>query len=222
MTQKHDPSQYEEKKFGELTKNDVILTPTNQETRVTQAYQTHLPQKMFELTFADGTTINASGNHLWYIESTTDKQNHADRIKKTRKTLQKIITPQIETKLLKNTTQTHTETTLTEIFHLLECDNEHYPIIARIAESIGHVAEETIIYEDLYDGEQQTGDTIRTYDAQLFSQQILSLSHKKHARKWPIIKGRVVTTEDLFHEDLTTIVDIPHINQRKIFKTRTP
>lgn len=62
----------EYKKMKDLERGDKLLGSNNNITTVTDVYEEHIPERMYQLEFDNGEIIEASGNHLWYSESQTD------------------------------------------------------------------------------------------------------------------------------------------------------
>lgn len=190
------------KNFGELEEGDRILGPDGQPVTVTRAYDAHVPQRMYELELEDGTVVQASGNHLWYIEPSEDRLAHSDRLKRARRLL-KGHKDWHEEALFVATAQEPYEIGLEDLmnfFDFIEDYNERYYLLLRVAESIGHVAEEETSYQDFFTGEQTNPSFEKVYDARRFYQQLLSLTgERKYRKRWPVILGRVVTTDTLFH-----------------------
>lgn len=188
------------KRFGDLVPGDVISGADGQEVRVVEAYDPHTPDSMYELEMDDGTTIKASGNHLWYIETGLDYSLHRKRRKDGRRFLKNLSDEALELLIESASYDTPTETALIDMVALVDAIDNHAATqaIVRIAESIGHIAENNTALEDMDTGNIIENATVRTYDAKLFSQQILSLRGARDDRKrWPLLVGRVVTTEDI-------------------------
>jgi hypothetical protein len=187
------------KTFAELKKGDMIFGSDGPTTIVT-AYDAHLPETMFQLEMETGEIIKASGNHLWYIE--TDEDPSMVRARKvTGRRLLKNMPPKVEKELLTMANSKEKEDfglwEFHEILYFIEDAESRARILNRIAASLGHVAEETITYEDIATGENLDGGTLKTYDGCRFAQQLLAISSRKWAKHWPVIVGRVVTTTDL-------------------------
>lgn len=62
------------KRMGDLKVGDVIIGAAGEPTTVTAAYDEHIPKNMYEIEMEDGQVIKASGNHLWYCETDTDRK----------------------------------------------------------------------------------------------------------------------------------------------------
>lgn len=201
---------FEVKPFGELKPGDVLLAPDGGEVTVKVAYDKHIPDRMYRLELENGVTIEASGNHLWYIEPDEDKYGHGERLAKARKLLKGHTDWMVEALHVAESDEPY-EIGLTDLknfFDFIEDEDERAFFLIRIAESIGHIVEEETILEDPYTGEQTFPTIEKVYDARRFFQQALSLSGKRAYRKrWPVIVGRVVTTDVLFHRYPTA--DIP-------------
>lgn len=61
------------KEFGDLKPGDRIVGSDGQPITVTDVYEKHIPEKMYEIEMEDGEIIQASGNHLWYCETNSDE-----------------------------------------------------------------------------------------------------------------------------------------------------
>lgn len=64
----------EYKEMGSLKPGDKIVGSNNEPTVVTDVYEEHIPDRMYEIEMADGQIIECSGNHLWYCETDTDSK----------------------------------------------------------------------------------------------------------------------------------------------------
>lgn len=194
------------KKFGDLVEGDIIRGQDGRSVRVTKAYEVHTPEKMYEIENEFGEILKASGNHLWYIETDLDYSLHRSRRKEGKEFFSDLSAEAIELLLESTDYETDTETSLMDMVALTNVigNRPATQAIIRIAESIGHIAENDTVLQDIDSGEMITNTTVRTYDARMFSQQILSLTGKKeYKNKWPLIVGRVVTTEEIvnFYSD---------------------
>ena len=83
------------KRFGDLQSGDVILGQDGLPVEILQAYEPHVPESLWEIEFEDGAVVKASGNHLWYCETTLDWQLHSERKKVGKRELKKALTPQV-------------------------------------------------------------------------------------------------------------------------------
>ena len=63
----------EKVKFGDLKPGDKIIGPNGSPVEVKNVFEKHLPKKMYEIEMEDGEKIKASGNHMWYCESNSDR-----------------------------------------------------------------------------------------------------------------------------------------------------
>lgn len=205
------------KEFGDLEVGDVILGPNNEEVEVSQVYDEHIPEKMFEIVLDDGSMIKASGNHLWYVETDLDYSCHGLRRKTGKKFFGSLSDEIIDNLVSIAESDDYIETGLIDMVSLCEVEDNDLAIgcLTRIAASIGHVAENKQEYKDFLTNEVfKKGDTIRSYDAKVFAQQILSLTGKrKYKKKYPLRVGKVVTTE--FLVDNMSDVDIPVLEQKE-------
>lgn len=188
------------KRFGDLVPGDIIRGADGREVEVVAAHEPHIPEKMYELELDDGSTLKVSGNHLWYIETEFDYSLHRKRRSDGKRLFKNISEEGLELLIESASYEDYTETALMDMVALADAvDNpEATQALVRVAESIGHVAENNQALEDLASGEILESVLVRTYDAKIFSQQILSLIGKKEFKKrWPLVVGRVVTTEDI-------------------------
>jgi len=191
------------KRFGDLVPGDIIRGPNGEEVVVREAYDQHVPERMFEIELENGESIKASGNHLWYIETDFDHSYHRERRREGKQLLSKQLNEEMMNNLFEiAVSEDEIETSLMDMTNLLDAwDNR--PVIyllERILESIGHVSENKAQYQDLMTGETYVNpvNDVRHYDARRFAQQILSLTgKKKFVKKYPLIVGKVITTLDL-------------------------
>lgn len=202
--------------FGDIVEGDII-EGTQGLVRVSNPHDKHIPERMFEIAFNNGTNIKASGNHLWYVETIFDISLHKQRRREGKKFLKKLNSEQIKTLIDVANSPDEVETSLIDMIVLTNAKNDKNGtnIIVRIAESIGHIAENTTTYSDYLTGEdtEVEKETIRTYDARLFSQQVLSLKgDRKYRKKWPLIIGRVIPTTELV--PLSELLEIPTIREK--------
>lgn len=204
------------KRFGDLKPGDVIVGRDGKPTTVVEAYDEHIPERMFEIEMEDGTTIKASGNHMWYVETKFDHSYHRQRRVSGRKALKEITSETVENLKGIATAEDEIETSLSDMVNLLDAEenNEIIQVLDRIASSLGHISENKNIYRDYLTGEEIENPTVvRHYDAKQFCQQILSLTGKRSFKKqYPLIVGQVITTEDLL--DLGEDVEIPVVESR--------
>ena len=211
------------KRFGDLVPGDVIRDGEGNVT-VVEAYDEHIPESMYEITTDGGDTVKASGNHLWYIETSLDISLHRERRKSGKKLFGALPKKSID-KLVEiaeyDDVDDDLETALIDMVALLECDGQQEAIdsLVRVAESIGPVSENSQKAKDIYTNEDFLIGSVRHYDGIRFAQQILSLTgNRKFKKKWPLIVGRVVTTEQMLEliEDFEiNIPDAPNATLRK-------
>lgn len=190
----------QEIKLKDIKEGDQILGGNGKPVTVSKVWDVHLPEKMFAIEVDDDSIIQASANHLWYIETALDHQEVRPRIKRGRRLLGKLPTGTEAGLLTLANDEEPFEVYLDEvieIFDFIEDQEALGRICLRIGEALGHVAEDTIRQQDLLTEELIDETVKKGYDGRLFAQQLLSLSSKKHARKWPLVAGRVVTTQQL-------------------------
>lgn len=185
------------KNFGDVEPGDWVLGSDGQPVEVTRVHDVHTPESMWEIELNDGTVVKASGNHLWYCETKLDWELHALRKKESRKALESVITPQI-LKLLDEASKKEelVETSMADMVTLLQAAThpEILDVVVRVAESLGHVAEQTTTF-DVLDDDEIEPEMIRMYDARSFASQLLALTGLRPYRKIPIIVGSVMTTD---------------------------
>lgn len=60
------------KRMGDLQVGDKIIGSDGAPIEVIQAYEEHIPERMYEIVLEDGQVIKSSGNHFWYSETEKD------------------------------------------------------------------------------------------------------------------------------------------------------
>lgn len=189
-------------RFDELEPGMHIMSP-NGPVEIMNAYDTHIPEKMYEILLEGAETpLKASGNHLWYVVTQNDVSMHSMRLKQGKKALQNLDADMIYTleETAYDTTHNILETSLADMVSLVGGmeNTEKKTTLTRIAQSIGHIAENRAVIHDDSATEGYRTTVLRMYDAVVFAQQILALTGKrKYKKQWPIKVGRVITTEDL-------------------------
>lgn len=188
-------------RFGDLKGGETILTPDGQMGVVGKAYDVHIPESMYRLTDSEGGEIEASGNHLWYVVTEVNRDLHKRRLKEGAKIGKLLSKESIEALESVAFDERLLEMAIVDVLELMDEVEENseglHDAVVRTAESIGHIAEETISYEEDFE-ESETSETMRSYDANRFAKQLLSLFNiKKYRKKWPVIVGEVMTTEDI-------------------------
>lgn len=201
------------KRFGDLEPGDVVKDD-NGEVTVIEAYDEHIPETMYEVETESGATVKASGNHLWYVETSLDINLHSERRRIGSKLFKKLPKNVIDEllEIAEYSGEEEIETALIDMIALLDVENnpEAVASLIRIAESIGPISENNIKMRDLYVNEDTIVNTVRNYDAKRFAQQILSLTgNKKFRKKWSLVVGRVVTTERMLELSENFEVYIP-------------
>lgn len=64
---------------GELKAGDYVFDENGRPTRVIRAFDPYTPDKMFKLTFSDGTSVTADGTHLWDTWEARDRKSYNRR-----------------------------------------------------------------------------------------------------------------------------------------------
>lgn len=188
------------KPFGELKEGDYITGSDGLPVRVVAAYEEHIPASMYRLTFDNGKTLEASGNHLVYVVSSVDRSLHSSRLKAGQEALRNLSNKsKLQLLELALSFDEPVEGSLADMLQLVEGQGDPVltPVLVRVAESLGPIAEEATTYQDMATGESAPEEVLRKYDARLFAQQLLSLRDARYRRRWPLILGRVVTVENL-------------------------
>lgn len=196
------------KRFEDLKPGDYVVGSNGEPVQIVAVHDTHTPETMWEIELDDGTLIKTSGNHLWYCETRLDWELHALRKAEAKKAL-KAITPRA-LKLLEETVAKEevVETSLIDMVTLLQGAGKKHlmNVITRVAESIGHIAENTSTF-DMLDGDELREEVLRMYDAGLFAQQILALTGIRRYKSTRIIVGSIMTTDQMM--ELSEAVEIP-------------
>lgn len=200
--------------MGDLRAGDYI-PGVEGKVMVSRVHEKHIPERMYRLTFDDKgveKTIEASGNHLWYVETSVDRSLHRKRCREGKKIFRNL-PDRIVIEMLKILEiDERTEIGLSDMVNLLEAHNNKPMIdhLVRIAESIGPVADETRQAEDLETGNIMKEQKLRLYDGHQFVRQVMSFTDRKYRKMYPIIVGRVVTTEEMLLIYETIEVHIPN------------
>lgn len=205
--------EYEVKRFGDLEEGDILVGADGQPVPVLKAYEHHTPERMYEIEVEGrDEPIRASGNHLWYIESAVDLATHKARLREAKKLLKnaspKLLDGLHDIAMLDEVYEI-TLMELVEVLDFIEPYEARYNFARRVVSSIGHIAEETKTYQDLSTGEEVTAPMDKIYDGTLAARQILGLTGLRKYKKYKVIPGRVVTTDELalFYDtaDLPTV-----------------
>lgn len=203
--------------FGELQESDWVIGSSGEPVMITKAYDLHIPNRMFEIQMDNGVIIEASGSHLWYVETNEDYSHHKSRIKKASKTFRGLCDESVE--LLHEMAKTGYDDTIEiEIEGFLQCFAEREKPgfedeVIRIAQSIGPVSENTYIGQDIQTDEEELIGTVYGYNGKLMARQILAMRDRRYRRRNPIIVGKVINTVELM--DIYRYADIPKIEEYK-------
>lgn len=202
--------------FGELEEGYLVKGPNGNWVEVSKSYEHHVPDSgTYELEFENGVKIEASGNHLFYVETENDILSHGLRVKEAKKILKDLTAEEISylEEYAYNDSMVDFEIDLDYIGGLLDFASkpERMNLVLRCAQSIGPVAEDHYHQVDIATSELADTVTIPSYNATLLAQQILRLTGKRKYRKWKVVVGRVVTVEEIVH--VYDQVDIPTIEE---------
>jgi hom_end-associated hint len=199
-------------RFGDLQPGDKVFTPDGTPVMI-ETFDAHMPERMFEIEFDDGTVLNVSGNHLWYVEHDADVQDFSRRRRLSRRVLRKVLSEDTVAALevLAGEPQENVMS-LADFLDLLTVSpsDQLVSVVARIAESVGVVEEHTFTMRD-FETEADGGSTmIEMYSSARLAQQTLLLyNRRKYQPEYGIIyKGKVVKTTQLVHMyDMVSIPD---------------
>ena len=199
-------------RFGDLQPGDKVFTPDGQPV-LFETFDAHMPERMFEIEFDEGTVLNVSGNHLWYVEHDADVQGFARRCRLSRRALKKVLSADTVTALeaLANEPQEKVMS-LAEFLDLLTVtpSDQLVSVVARIAESVGVVEEHTYTVQDFETGTDRDSTMIEMYSSARLAQQTLLLYNRRKYQPayGKIFKGKVVKTTQLVHMyDMVSIPD---------------
>lgn len=215
--------------FGDVKEGDYLLDENLQPVEVTDVYPEHIPDRMFKVEDEEGNYVEVSGTHLWYVVTIGDKEFHSERVNLAKSCIlpiledndyaKNVLISWAENEFKKDEIL---ETTVADVIALLYNDDkvdlsdpekkEVIYSVSRIAESVGHISESNIEYQDLAFVDEKEFEKVNLYDARQVAQQILSICYPKHyKKKFPIRVGKVITTIDMFNllENTSEIVYIP-------------
>lgn len=61
--------------LSDIKVGDRIIGPEGKPVVVTHVFDSYVPKDMYELTMENGEKVKCSGNHLWYSETSSDREN---------------------------------------------------------------------------------------------------------------------------------------------------
>lgn len=200
------------KRFEDLQVGDMLQGASDEPVEVLRAYDAHTPERMFEITLADGRSERAGGTHLWYVILDEDWLMLPLRKKEMKncvKSMESGARSLLNELAMSDSPVEFSYGGLLSAFgikHYSRSDDQ----IARVLESIGPIVEETHETRDLLTDEIAESQLVPIYDASLAARQILSLAGdrywKRHSKSLP---GRVVDTVELVDLMETNEVEIP-------------
>lgn len=197
--------------FGDLKEGDLIKGSDGKPVRVSRSYDVHIPEKSYRIEGEDGEVIVASGNHLWYLETDIDIALHSARVSEARKIFRELDPQTIE--FLEEMASFESErgkdgiilssraVSMNELLGILftENDSSKIAVVGRICISVGPIQEDSyLIYDVESDSHYKANSNIPIYSFPEVSRQILPLTGKRKYRKFPVLRGSVVTTDKLF------------------------
>lgn len=191
-----------EKTINTIQKNEKI-EGSDKETVVTDVYEVHTPERMYEITLENGETIKCSGNHLWYAETNIDRENKEHY----KKVAQMYFNDSPNLELLEK----DIICSLDDVIKLMCTTDYHKDYILRVCNSIGNVAVDKTKW---YTGENLTEYSHST-DLDLYSINDILKFIQKHGRALKgeeyFYFGQVYTTDILFNSFSPEEINIPTI-----------
>lgn len=196
------------KRMGDLEVGDELLSSDGGSSAITDAYEEHIPEEMYRLSFKNGEEIEASGNHLWYTISSLDRQLYRERLKNAKVIVKRLT----ETDLgwLRRFADMSTEDSpavdasfIFEALRVQEDDDVYTAQILRALESIGPVAMRSeYIYDETVESLVEVGsEGRRLYSLKLFCEQLLALyskvSRSRYRTPYDLLMGKVRTTAEI-------------------------
>lgn len=173
-------------KLKDVKIGDIIESPDGL-VEVSNVFEEHVPKEMFKVS-TKKSAVNASGNHLWYVESELNRQGHKTRLKS-----KHFDFDDGTIKMLEEGTKHEWTVSLNDMWESLEstCEKDYFDCV-RIARSIGPIEEEHVFFDD------SEVSVELTYDGKLFCQQLLSLANiDTWRKKCPPIVGEVLSTKEM-------------------------
>lgn len=129
--------------FGNLKPGDRIVGSDGKPVTVTDVYEKHYPERMYEIKMEDGEVVQASGNHLWYCET--------DRDLKEKEEYERLAKEFFENKSIPGKEEKDVYADLREIIHVFGDEVSTQLFIEKVSKSLGHsrVGPHVIIEDDL-------------------------------------------------------------------------
>lgn len=172
--------------FGDLKPGDKIIGADGQPVTVTNVYEKHFPDKMYEIEMEDGEVVQASGNHLWYCESEQDFKFKDEYMR-----LAKVF---FKNKTIPKKEEDEPFTTLNEMITLFGNEIDTNLFIEKVCRSLGYSrVGPHVIVEDKY----MVKETVQYYS---YNDLIDFLNEMKGAvldNKGYFFFGEVRTTEEI-------------------------
>lgn len=129
--------------FGNLKPGDRIVGSDGKPVTVTNVYDKHFPERMYEIEMEDGEVVQASGNHLWYCETEHDVKDKDEYER-----LAKVF---FENKVIPEKQDEDVYAELKEIIEVFGDEVSTQLFIEKVAKSLGHsrVGPHVVLQDDL-------------------------------------------------------------------------
>lgn len=182
------------KKVRDLNVGDLLVGARGEPVEVTHLFPIETPNKMYRITLEDGSTVDCSGDHLWYAETTEDRSEAKV------KSLKDFLNNYELAEVLRDGEGCGT---IEEIGDYLGDDENERICITHIMKGLGHVIE--VNFQDpkqdktgLSHYEKYADDhgIVRLYDLHAVIKRIYDLK-EQNAKGEDIMLGQVYTTQDL-------------------------
>lgn len=177
--------------MNDLNVGDMIVGPDGKATSITDVYDVHIPDRMYELTMQNGEVIKCSGNHLWYSESDSDRKGRRRYAKLAKRYFTKNKIPQID--------KQYPEVSLEVMVELLGGEKWENEFITKVCQSQGPVS---MVPQEYY--EDDLSSPVAKNTTYLFSYNDVILFLKRMRDRVILRKseyfyfGKVRTTDDIF------------------------
>lgn len=174
-----------EKKMNELKPGDKIIGSDGKLTEITNVYEEHIPEEMYEIDFGEF-TIEASGNHLWYCETNEDRKNESY--------YRKLMENYMMSEVLEFPEEENTAYPKEMLASKLSTNGYSYEFILKVCETIGHSYN---MNNAIYDGMELIEDNLLPcYSYEDIYKYVKSLKEMKQGDYFKF--GKVRETKEIF------------------------
>lgn len=194
---------YEIVEFGDLKPGDKIIGRDGEPVEITDVYDKHIPETMYEIEMEDGEIVQASGNHMWYCETSSDVKNKDNY----RRLAEKFFANnEIPEKLEEDELFP-----LTDIIQIFGNDVNTMLFIEKACKSLGYSSYTPhLIYEDKLKNAEKT-EAILNYSYNDFIDFLKNMKETITNNKGYFYFGEVRTTDQIAHLiSKGETVNIPH------------